>query len=57
MSLSILEVLENADYNLQNARLPMQIDLAKRQLNNALKLINKGKTLEDTFNEEDLITP
>lgn len=54
MSLTILEVLENADYNLQNQTIPLQVILAKEQLHNALKLINKGKKLEDDFNEEDL---
>lgn len=54
MSLTILEVLENADYNLQNMRLPMQLELAKEQLHNALKLIDNGKELDDDFNEEDL---
>lgn len=49
MSLTILEVLENADYNLQNARLQLQIDMAKEQLHNALELLNEGKTLEDEF--------
>ena len=51
MSLTILEVLENADYNLQNAKMELQIDVAKSQLHNALTLLNEGFTLEDDFNE------
>lgn len=54
MSLTIHEVLENADYNLQNAKFQTQIDLAREQLHNALQLLDKGKTLEDDFREEDL---
>jgi rRNA maturation endonuclease Nob1 len=52
MSLTILEVLENADYNLQNAKMQMQIELAKSQLHNALKKIDEGKTLEDIYYED-----
>jgi hypothetical protein len=51
MSLTILEVLENADYNLQKAQIPMQIEMGKSQLHNALILLNKGKTLEDDFED------
>lgn len=54
MSLTILEVLENADYNLQEARLPMQIDIAKDQLHNALNLLNQGMKLEDDFDKAKL---
>ena len=53
MSLTILEVLENADYNLQNAKMDFQIHLAKEQLHNALEQIDQGKGLEDTFTNED----
>ena len=54
MSLSILEVLENADYNLQNAKIPAQVEIAKVQLHNALELLNKGMKLEDDFDESRL---
>lgn len=56
MSLTILEVLENADYNLQEAKLPMQIEIGKDQLHNALDLIDQGMTLEDDFDESKLKT-
>lgn len=52
MSLTILEVLQNADYNLQNTKLDIQIDMAKEQLHNALKEIEKGKSLDDVFEGE-----
>jgi hypothetical protein len=52
--MTILEVLENADYNLQNAEIDMQIQMAKEQLHNALILISKGLGLEDEFDEEKL---
>lgn len=55
MSLTILDVLRNAEYNLKNGQLPMQKEMATRQLSNALYLINeKDKGLYDTFNEDDL---
>lgn len=55
MSLTILEVLENASYNLQNMHSPaIQLPMAKEQLKNAIKLLNDGKDLYDEFKEEDL---
>ena len=36
MSLTILEVLENAEYNLKNGINPMSKDLAIEQLSNAI---------------------
>jgi len=55
MSLTILEVLENAEYNLKNAVMGAQTKMGIRQLSNALYLINeKDKGLEDTFNEDEL---
>lgn len=55
MSLTILEVLENADYNLREARMPAQVEIGKVQLQNALDLLlNQGMTLEDDFDEEKL---
>jgi len=54
MSLTIMEVLENADSNLQRARMPIQIEMAKSQLHNALDLINQGFKLEDDFDRSKL---
>ena len=54
MSLTILEVLECAEYNLSNQKIPMQKDMGLRQLRNAIKLLSDGKTPKDDFNEEDL---
>ena len=54
MSLTILEVLENAEYNLKG-KIPAQQEMGIRQLSNALYLINeKDKGLNDDFNEEEL---
>lgn len=54
MSLTLLEVLENADYNLQEAKIPMQVEMAKSQLHNVLKLLKQGMMLEDDFDESKL---
>jgi len=43
MSVSILEALQNADYNLNNAmKMPMLLPLVKEQLHNATVLLDKG---------------
>lgn len=43
MAVSILEALQNANYNLDNlAKLPMLLPLVKEQLNNAVTLLDKG---------------
>lgn len=41
MSVSIIEALQNASYNLENNGL-MGVILAKRQLHNAVVLLDKG---------------
>jgi hypothetical protein len=46
MSVSILEALENADYNLLNNG-NVGIVLAKEQLHNAVILLEKGYSLYD----------
>ena len=53
MSLTILEVLENAQYNLnQPNSTPEQILMGKEQLKNALYLIvNYDKGLHDKFDK------
>jgi len=43
MSVSIMEALQNANYNLDNAvRMPMLLPMVKGQLNNAVTLLEKG---------------
>ena len=51
MSLTIYEVLCNARYNLDNAVFPLQVEMAKEQLANALDAIDNGKTLNDVWEE------
>ena len=48
MSLSILEVLQNADFNLRNSN-ALTLMIAKGQLHNAVTLLEKGYSLEDEF--------
>lgn len=46
MSVSILEALQNANYNLSNVSImPRLLPLAKEQLNNAVTLLEKGYSL------------
>lgn len=48
MSVSILEALQNANYNLDNlVRMPMLMPLVKGQLNNAIVLLEKGYSIDD----------
>lgn len=43
MSVSIMEALQNADYNLDNVmRMPMLLPMVKEQLHNATVLLDKG---------------
>jgi len=43
MSVSILEALQNADLNMDNAmKMPMLLPLVKEQLHNATVLLDKG---------------
>ena len=46
MSVSIMEALQNADYNIRN-NAAIGVMLAKDQLHNAVTLLNKGYDLED----------
>ena len=49
MSVSIMECLQNAKYNLDKAiKMPMLMPLVKEQLNNAVELLDKGY---DTWDE------
>ena len=48
MSVSIMEALQNADYNLDNAmKMPMLLPLVKEQLHNATVLLDKGYGIWD----------
>lgn len=48
MSVSIIEALQNANYNLDNlARMPMLLPMVKEQLNNAIVLLEKGYSVDD----------
>lgn len=48
MSVSIFEVLQNANYNLGNVdKVPLLLKLAKDQLHNAVTLLEKGYSLDD----------
>ena len=56
MSLSILEVLENAEHNLKCPTIQIQYQIGLSQLSNVLYLIReKDYGLYDTFNEDDLL--
>ncbi len=46
MSVTILEALQNADYNLQHNG-AVTLPIAKNQLHNAVVLLEKGYTLDD----------
>lgn len=54
MSLTIMEVLYNAQFNLKAGALEIQHTIGRNQLDNAIKLLEKGKKLDDDFNEDDL---
>jgi len=48
MSVTILEVLQNADHNI-NATHPVQIEMGKEQLKNAIVLLEKGYDIDAIF--------
>lgn len=54
MSVTILEVLENAKYNFDGQMPQIQVPLAKEQLNNAITALENGYGAFDTFEEEML---
>jgi len=48
MSVSIMEALQNANYNLDNLKsMPMLLPMVKKQLNNAVTLLDKGYGIWD----------
>lgn len=52
MALTIMEVLQNANYNLQNTG-PFGREIGKEQLKNAMDQLEAGKELYDEFEEGD----
>ena len=54
MSVTILEVLENAKYNLNGTVPEIQLPLAKQQLKNAIKALENGYDIDDDFDEKML---
>lgn len=55
MSLTILEVLENAQYNMDGQMPQIQLPMAKEQLGNAIKALENGYSIDETF-EPDMLT-
>lgn len=51
--MTIYEVLLNAQYNLCEAKISLQIEIGKQQLNNAMEQLDLGKGLEDEFDEDE----
>lgn len=48
MAVSVLEALQNAQFNLKNlARMPALLPLVQAQINNAVILLEKGYSIED----------
>ena len=54
MSLTIFEVLQNAECNLKNSMTSAQQGIGINQLSNAINLLEQGKDLYDDFDESDL---
>ena len=54
MGLSILEVLQNAQYNLKVSRPSFQKRMGKEQLDNAILLLENGKDIKDQYDEYEL---
>lgn len=51
MSLSVLEVLMNAKHNLENAVMPVQIEIGKEQLRNAIAQLENDSDASKVFIE------
>jgi hypothetical protein len=49
MSLTVGEVLENAEYNINNAAIPFQIEIGKEQLSNYKVAKELGADDEDNW--------
>ena len=52
MSLSVLEVLANAEHNLTNARIGFQLAIGAEQLRNAIKKLEKNPDASAEFVED-----
>ena len=48
---TILCALQNANYNLKNAKITLQVEMAKAQLHNAVTLLEKDYDLHDDIGE------
>jgi hypothetical protein len=46
-----MEVLQNAQYNLCEAKMPFQIELGKQQLTDAMDQLESGFNIDDEFIE------
>ena len=60
MNVTIMDILENADYNLKNEGYSVTVcgiwrSLAYDQLHNAITLLNKGYDLHDTVDVDFLV--
>jgi len=51
MSLSVEEVLENANYNIQNAKISFQIEMGKEQLKNYKIAKDLGASDDDDWDD------
>lgn len=50
--ITIFEILLNARYNLCEGKTPLQKEIGKQQLNNAMNQLEDGAGLSDNFKEE-----
>ena len=49
MALTIFEVLLNAQYNICRGKIPLQLEMGKRQLDFVIEQLEAGKSLTDKF--------
>jgi hypothetical protein len=54
VSVTLIEVLMNAKHNLSNPAIPMQKAMGLDQLQNAIDLLESGKSPFDDFDEDEL---
>ncbi len=53
MSLTVLEVLENAQYNLERGVTPIQKDIGLKQLGNAIKQLEEDGNADAEYEVSD----
>ncbi len=53
MSITVLEVLKNAEYNLINGSIPIQRSLAIQQLSNAILQLEEDSDADNEFIEKE----